>query len=445
MSNGLHAAWAVAHCEWKRHLSRRAPQIRVRSHTLVAIRWVGVAGQGVTLLIVYYGLGYTFPIVPAIAAVIASAALNLFVLLRHWARPHIGERDAGLYLGFDILQLGALLYLTGGILNPFLVLILAPIVVSATVLSAASTVILSLLAMGTVTFLAFRHLPLPTPHPMGQPDPVFVFALWIAMILAIGFTAGYVYRVAREQRRMQDALAEAQAALAREHQVSAVGAIAAAAAHELGTPLATISVVAKELVRDLPDGSEWAEDADLLLSQAERCRDILAELSARPRGDTGESFYKGPISSLVDAVSESRGLSGAPVRIVREPDKEAPGAEPRVMRRPEIVHGIGNFISNARQFATTEVVVTIYWDEDICRITVHDDGPGFAPSVLSRLGEPYVSTRRESGEHMGLGVFIAQTLLERTGARVEFDNRADGGAEVVVTWPRHRLEQEDQP
>ena len=424
-------------------LPRRQPQIRVRSHTLVAIRWVGVTGQGVTLLIVYYGLGFTFPIVPSIAAVTASAALNVFVLLRHWARPHIGDRDAALYLGFDIVQLGVLLYLTGGILNPFLVLILAPIVVSATALSSASTVILALLAIATVTFLAFSRLPLPTPQPLAEPDAVFVFALWIAIILAIGFTAGYVYRVAREQRRMQDALAEAQAALAREHQVSAVGAIAAAAAHELGTPLATISVVAKELVRDLPADSEWAEDAALLLSQAERCRDILAELSARPRGDTGESFYKGPISTLVEAVSESRGRTG--VRIVREPDPDAPGAEPRVVRRPEIVHGIGNFISNARQFARTEVLVTIYWNQETCRITVQDDGPGFAPSILSRLGEPYVSSRRESDEHMGLGVFIAQTLLERTGARVEFDNRADGGAEVVVTWARHRLEQEDQP
>jgi two-component system sensor histidine kinase RegB len=115
------------------------------------------------------------------------------------------------------------------------------------------------------------------------------------------------------------------------------------------------------------------------------------------------------------------------------------------MRRPEIVHGIGNFISNARQFAKTEIVVTISWSAETCQISVQDDGPGFAPSILGRLGEPYVSSRRESGEHMGLGVFIAQTLLERTGARVEFDNRAEGGAEVVVTWPRHRLEQEDQP
>jgi two-component system sensor histidine kinase RegB len=425
-------------------LPRRLPHIRVRSNTLVAIRWVGVTGQGVTLLIVYYGLGFTFPIVPAIAAVTASAALNLFVLIRHWARPHIGDRDAALYLGFDIFQLGALLYLTGGILNPFLILILAPIVVSATVLSATSTVVLSLLAIGTVTVLAFRRMPLPAPEPIVPPDPVIVFALWTAMVLAIGFTAGYVYRVAREQRRMQDALAEAQAALAREHQVSAVGAIAAAAAHELGTPLATISVVAKELVRDLPPDSELGEDAALLLSQAERCRDILAELSARPKGDTGESFYKGPLSILVEAVSESRGQDSVPVRIAREPDSESGSAEPRVFRRPEIVHGIGNFVSNARQFARTEVVVTIAWDADTCRLTVHDDGPGFPPSILSRLGEPYVSSRRESGEHMGLGVFIAQTLLERTGARVEFDNRAEGGAEVVVTWPRHRLEQEDQ-
>jgi len=404
---------------------------------------MGVTGQGVTLLIVYYGLGFEFPIVPAIAAVIASVALNLLILLRHWARPHVGDRDAALYLGFDILQLGVLLYLTGGILNPFQILILAPIVVSATVLSATSTVILSLLAMSTATFLAFEHLPLPLPTPVAEPNAVFTLAIWVATILAIGFTTSYVYRMAREQRRMQDALAAAQAALAREHQVSAVGAIAAAAAHELGTPLATIAVVAKELVRDLPADSEWSEDAVLLLNQAERCRGILAELAARPKGDTGESFYRGSITTLIQQIAGNRGQDGVPVRIDREP-WSANIAEPKVAARAEIVHGLGNLISNACQFAQTEVHVTIGWSDETCKVTIQEDGPGFPPHILSRLGEPYVSSRRESGEHMGLGIFIAQTLLESMGARVEFDNRSDVGAEVVVTWPRDRLELEDQ-
>ena len=429
--------------ERERIVPRRSPNIRVRSHTLVGIRWVGVTGQGITLLTVYYGFGFTFPIVLAIAAVTASATLNLFVLLRHWNRPFIGERDAALYLGFDILQLGALLYMTGGLLNPFQILILAPIVVSATVLSAVSTVILSLLAIATITALAFEHLPLPDPNPIPHPDPVFIFAIWVATILAIGFTAGYVYRVAAEQRRMQEALAEAQAALAREHQVSAVGAIAAAAAHELGTPLATISVVAKELARDLPEGSDEADDAALLLSQAERCRDILAELAARPKGDTGESFYKGALSNLIEQVSENRGIGGAPVVVIRESDDTPANPEPRVVTKPEIVHGLGNFISNAKQFAATEVQVLVEWTPECCKVTVKDDGPGFSPHILSRLGEPYVSSRRESEEHMGLGVFIAQTLLERTGARVEFDNGADAGAEIEVVWPRDRLEEEN--
>ena len=422
--------------------SNRTSLNRVRSHTLVAIRWVGVTGPGITLLVVFFGFGFEFPIDFAIAAVTASAGLNLFVLLRHWARPHIGELDATLYLGFDILQLGVLLYLTGGLLNPFQILILAPIVVSATVLSAFSTIVLSVLAMVTVTFLSFEHLPLPAPNPIPDPGPVFIFAIWVATVLAIGFTAAYVYRVAREQRRMQEALAETQAALAREHQVSAVGAIAAAAAHELGTPLATIAVVAKELARDLPADSEQGEDAALLLSQAERCRDILAELAARPTGDTGESFYKGPISSLIEQVSVDRGTDLVPVVIEKATAADTENPEPRVVTRPEIVHGLGNFISNAKQFARTEVRVVVEWSSEHCRVDVLDDGPGFPPHILSRLGEPYVSTRRESGDHMGLGVFIAQTLLERTGARVEFDNRADVGAEVKVVWPRHRLEQE---
>lgn len=423
-------------------VQHRSSTTRVRSHTLVGIRWVGVTGQGITLLVVYFGFEFTFPIVWAIAAVVASATLNLFVLVRHWAEPHIGERDAALYLAFDILQLGALLYLTGGLLNPFQILILAPIVVSATVLSAISTIILSLLAMGTVTALAFVFLPLPDPNPIPYPDPVFIFAIWIATILAIGFTAGYVYRVSREQRRMQDALAEAQAALAREHQVSAVGAIAAAAAHELGTPLATINLVAKELVRDLPEDSDLGEDAALLLSQTERCRDILAELSARPKGDTGESFYKGALSSLIERVSEGRGIGGAPVVVIKSTKATLENPEPRVVTKPEIVHGLGNFISNAKQFANTEVRVVLEWTPEWCQVKVQDDGPGFPPHILSRLGEPYVSSRRESEEHMGLGVFIAQTLLERTGARVKFDNGADAGAEIDVTWPRNRLEEE---
>ena len=221
-----------------------------------------------------------------------------------------------------------------------------------------------------------------------------------------------------------------------------MGAIAAAAAHELGTPLATIAVVAKELARDLPADSEQGEDAALLLSQAERCRDILAELAARPTGDTGESFYKGPISSLIEQVSVDRGTDLVPVVIEKATAADTENPEPRVVTRPEIVHGLGNFISNAKQFARTEVRVVVEWSSEHCRVDVLDDGPGFPPHILSRLGEPYVSTRRESGDHMGLGVFIAQTLLERTGARVEFDNRADVGAEVKVVWPRHRLEQE---
>ncbi len=362
-----------------RRPANRSTNTRVRSHTLVGIRWVGVTGQGITVLIVYYWFGFTFPIVLAIAAVTASATVNLFVLLRHWARPHIGEWDATLYLGFDILQLGALLYLTGGLLNPFHILILAPIVVSATVLPAVSTAILSLLATCTVTALAFNYLPLPSPNPIPHADPVFIFAIWVATILAILFTAGYVHRVAREQRRMQDALAEAQAALAREHQVSAVGAIAAAAAHELGTPLATITVIAKDLARDLPPASEQGEDAALLLSQAERCRDILAELSARPRGDTGEHFYKGPISSLIEQVAENRGIDGARVVVMKETKQTPDNPEPRVVTKPEIVHGLGNFISNAKQFAKTEVQVVVEWTPEWCQVKIIDDGPGFPP------------------------------------------------------------------
>jgi two-component system sensor histidine kinase RegB len=411
---------------------------RISLRTLVPIRWVAIAGQALTLLFVHYGLGFRLPLLPAFAVVAGSALLNILLILARRIASRLGERYAAMYLGYDILQLTILLYLTGGLQNPFSILILAPVTVAATALGRRSVIALSVFAIAAISGLTEWHLPLPW---LGQP-PVFPIELavgiWAALVLATMFIATYTWSVAQEARRLRDAVAATQLALAREQRVSAVGALAAAAAHELGSPLATIAVVARELALDLPADSPHADDAVLLLSQSERCREILAGLARQPEEDGGSPYTRLPISALVEgAGAMSR---NARTRLIFATAGGVAEEEPMVRRSPEIMHGLNNLIQNAVQFARREVSVTTFWDADHVTVEIADDGPGFPLNLLGRLGEPYLSTRAGAGNHMGLGIFIAQSLLERSGAQVTFENLAEGGAHIAISWNRANLE-----
>ena len=414
----------------------------VNLRTLILIRWVAIAGQASTILIVHYGLGFALPLVPALAVVGSSALLNLLlIVLRQWA-ARLGARDAALYLGYDILQLAVLLYLTGGLQNPFSILILAPATVAATILSRRAVIALSILAVAAISVLALRHLPLPwRAEPLVFP-PELVLGAWIALVLATVFIGAYAWSIAQGARRLRDAMAATQLALAREQRVSAVGALAAAAAHELGSPLATIAVIAKELVRELPGDSPHAEDAALLLSQSERCRRILAELAQQPEEDGGSPYTRLPISALVEAAAAPHRNQG--VRLIIATAGDPAVEEPLVRRSPEIMHGLTNLVQNAVQFAAREISITIFWDATTVTVELDDDGPGFPLHLLGRLGEPYLSTRAGVTDHMGLGIFIAQSLLERSGARLAFDNLAEGGAHIAISWNRANLETVDR-
>ena len=419
--------------------------VSVSLRTLLLIRWVAVIGQAVTVLVVHYGLGFILPVRSALAVVCASAVLNITVTWLRRRTARLGDREAAIYLGYDVLQLGVLLLLTGGLHNPFAILMLAPVTVSATVLSRRSVLGLSGLTVMAISVLAIYHLPLPWRDVPLPPPPLYVLGVWVALVSSTMFIGGYTWSVAEEARRMRDAYSATQLALAREQRVSAVGGIAAAAAHQLGSPLATIAVVAKELVRDLPPGSPYAEDALLLLSQSERCRTILADLARQRDGESGSPFAGLPFSALVEAAGEPYGEDGVDVAYATAAGRDAearPVEEPLVQRSPEIMHGLGNLIQNAAQFARREVSVTTTWSDDTVAVDIVDDGPGFPQQVLARIGEPYISGRNGGGEgeHMGLGIFIAQSLLERTGARVSFANMADGGAQIVVEWKRAMLE-----
>ncbi|MHA1538824.1 MAG: ActS/PrrB/RegB family redox-sensitive histidine kinase [Alphaproteobacteria bacterium] len=414
---------------------------RVRLRTLVYIRWAAIAGQFASLLIVHYGFHFPLPIVWALAAVAVSALLNIAVTVRQPLGAFIEDRSAALYLAYDIAQLSVLLYLAGGLQNPFSVLILAPVIVSASVLSRRSTIALGALSAVSITVLAQWHQPFPW-RGAGFPLPeLYVMAIWGALFLGIVFIAAYVGSVAQAARQMSNALAATQMALAREQRLSALGGLAAAAAHELGSPLATIAVAAREMSREVEKGTALAEDVDLLIEQCNRCRDILAELSRRPETYPGEPFARLPVSALVEASGEP--YVGGPValRFHRLPPGDGDALEPNVARSPEILHGLGTLIENAVQFARTRVDVGTAWDASSVTVTVVDDGPGFAGAVRDRLGEPYVSSRDGQG-HMGLGVFIASTLLGHTGGELSFTNAGPGGASVAIRWNRSTIEAE---
>lgn len=414
---------------------------RVRVRTLVLIRWIAVVGQLVTLINVQFGFRFELPIGPALAVVAASALLNLWAGVRHPARARLSDRRASAYLGFDILQLSVLLFLVGGLQNPFALLILAPVTIAASILSRRSTITLCLLAILCVSVLALWHLPLPWAGEAFAIPQLYTFAVWLGLVLATILLAAYNWSVSDEARRMSDALSATQMALAREQRLSALGMLAAAAAHELGSPLGTIAVVAKEIARDLPEDSALNEDIALLSSESERCRQILAGLSQRPEEAGAAPYSRVPVTALVEAAAAPLAANRIAISFKDGPGEGAADTPaPMVAHSPEIIRGLGSLIQNAVQFARAKIVVATSWDDDAVTVEIRDDGRGFAPNILPFLGEPYLSSRKDEGEHMGLGIFIAQTLLERTGGVLSFANRPQGGAVVTVRWSREALE-----
>lgn len=428
---------------------------RLRLQTAVRLRWFGVVGQLVTVCFVYLGLGFPLPFGICLAFIALSAWLNVFLRIRYPARHRLGTALATWLLAYDILQLSALLYLTGGIENPFTFLLVAPVTVSAATLPPRNTIALGLLGATATVLLAFHHLRLPwLPGQEFELPSIYNVGLLASVLSGMIFLALYAWRLAKESRQMADALAATEMVLAREQQLHALDGLAAAAAHELGTPLSTITVIAKELARDAPTGTQLAEDLALLQTQATRCREILKKLTRTP-SEPDLLHARMSVTQLIEeAASPYRGFSTELVVVAAGPEAGDDGTsppEPIGERRPGVIYGLGNLVENAVDFASTRVEITATWSAHDVAITIADDGPGVPPDVMDALGEPYVTTRparprgpTTDGEPsgLGLGFFIAKTLLERSGANVSLDNRErpQHGAVVKISWAREAFE-----
>jgi two-component system sensor histidine kinase RegB len=446
----------------------------VRLRTLVTLRWLAAWGQAITVLVAHNVLKLDLPTGLCFGAIATSVCVNIVAHAVHPENKRLSENDTMLTLLFDLAQLGVLLFLTGGLTNPFAVLALAPVIISATALTMRSTLLLGLFAMAEFTLLALFYVPLTfADGSQVIPPPLIVMGTWAALLIGIVFLAGYARRVTAEIFSMTQALAATQEALSREQRLSAIGGLAAAAAHELGTPLATIKLVSKELLHELGDRPDLREDVELIASQSERCGAILRELS---QGGKDDSHVKTtPISALIEEAAEPHMDRGKRIiiRIAGRPAGAADDDQPVVERKPEVIHGLRNMVQNAVDFAATTVWIDVGWTDAVLRIAVGDDGPGYRSDILGRLGDPYVRRRRDKPrpapepdagdvrqgyEGMGLGLFIAKTLLERTGARVSFANGSDAadaamggrpaarefarptGAVVEAIWPRGALD-----
>jgi len=433
----------------------------IRLDTILRLRWLAVLGQLTAIFVVTQGLEFDIPLIPCLSIIALSATLNLILQTAFNPMQRLAPIHAAALLALNNIELAGLLFFTGGLQNPFAFLFLASVLISATTLPVRITFGLGLLAVACASLLFFFHLPLPwnADNPLELP-PEYLVGVWLSIVIATGVTSLYAFQVTEEARKLADALAATELVLSREQHLTQLDGLAAAAAHELGTPLSTIFLISHELEKTVKDGP-IAGDLKVLREQAQRCRDILSKIAQLP--STGAPFDRMKLSELIEEVVAPHRDFGIAIEVRIA---VAATAEPVGWRNPAVLYGVGNIVENAVDFANTTVEVNAWWNGETVEITISDDGPGIPPDLLSRIGEPYLSRRRAQGPSegsggsldgnegggerhgqglgngLGLGVFIARTLLERTGAKVSFTNRTfpAHGAVVQIAWPRQRFE-----
>ena len=415
-------------------LFRLEENLQLDKKTLVTLRYIAIFGQLFAVNLVYIYLNLSFPIIESHIIISFGLLTNLYLQFKIRS-SQLKDFYASLFLIYDLIQLSALLYLTGGILNPFSFLLIIPAIVSSTLLSMGTTIILGFFTSVLLLLISYFYLPLP-----GIQENTLIFSIFyktgilVAILIGLIFLSYFGIRFSGETKKRSEAFNKLQEVISKEYELESLAGQAAAAAHSLGTPLATISVVAKELKKDIGDSTEYSKDIDLLISQTKRCSEILKKISRKQIED--DQFISNiKVENLLDEIINSfRETSAKTIDLVAESDVN----KIDIQRTPEIIYGLRNFIGNAVKFSKSKVALFLKSDANNIRVTIIDDGPGFPDDVVNVLGEPYIKSKSKevsSNSGLGLGIFLGKTLLEKQGAKLFFSrDKKIGGASVVISW-----------
>ena len=420
-------------------LFRLEENLNLDKKTLTILRWIAIIGQFFAINFVYYYLKLDFPIFICTAIILVGFTTNIYLQYKIKGNQ-IKDFYASLFLIYDLLQLSLLLYFTGGISNPFSILLIVPAIVSSTFLSMGTTLILGVLSILFLFMLTIFHYPLPGLHEYGITFPKFyLVGFFTAILIGLIFLGYFGIRFAGETKKRTDAGTKLQQVIAKEYELESLGGQAAAAAHSLGTPLATISVIASELKKEMGENSEYKNDLDLLVSQTKRCSEILRQIS-RNEIIEDKFFSSSIIESLLNEIIENFQISSEKIITLFNSEDNN---KIEIKRSPEIIYGLRNFIGNAVKFAKKNIIITIKSDQKKLRLFIEDDGPGFPDDIIKMIGEPYIKSKSaeiSSKTGTGLGTFLGKTLLERKGAELKFINGNKlKGACVVISWETSTL------
>jgi len=415
-------------------LFRLEENLHLDKKTLVNLRWIAIIGQIIAINFVYFFLKLDLPIIETHIVILIGFITNI-VLQFKIKTNQLKNLNSTLFLTYDLLQLSILLYLTGGIFNPFSLLIIIPTIVSSTFLSMGTTIILGTLTIVLLFFLKEYHKMLPglDVYSFSFPE-YYLTGVLVSIIIGLVFLSYFGIKFSGETKKRTEALDKLQQIMAKEYELDSLGGLAAAAAHSLGTPLATISVVSKELKKEIGDKSNHSKDLDLLISQAKRCSDILKQISKKEISDD-QFINLIKVGDLLEEIIISfEETSDKEITLFESKDKN----KINIKRSPEIVYGLRNFIGNAIKFADKKINIKLTSDDQELILVINDDGPGFAEDVTKLFGEPYLKSKSKTVTDkagLGLGIFLGKTLLERKKAQLTFFNRGDlKGASVRISW-----------
>ena len=420
-------------------LFRTKENLNLDKSTLTILRYIAIIGQFIAINAVFFYLKLEFPIKASLTVIFVGLLTNLFLQFKVKANQ-LKDTYASLFLLYDLFQWAILLYLTGGIFNPFSFLIIIPAIVSSTFLSMGTTIILGFITSLILFILTHYYLPLPGILTENFYVPNFYkFGILISILIGLIFLSYFGIRFAGETKKRSEALNKLQEVIAKEYELESLGGQAAAADHSLGTPLATIAVVAKELKKEIGDNKDISKDIDLLISQTKRCSEILKKISKKQiEEDIFLSSIK--LEDLLEEIIDSfKETSSKKIELILSEDNNKINIE----RTPEIIYGLRNFIGNAVKFSKSKVKINLSSDLQKIEIKINDDGPGIPDDIIKKIGEPYIKSKSEelnSNSGFGLGTFLGKTLLERQGANLSFRRNNDlGGALVIISWDIKKL------